>query len=124
MRGILPGMSAYDVVFSNPSLDPNNPVTGTVVVNASPNNLLVVLAIELTRDPMQPDARAVLRGIDTSEKGQEHVIAVAAPLTVLRSTTAVRLPAMGDALPRRLTVEVLTPGAVCTVRVLSAQPVS
>lgn len=115
-------MSAYDVVFSNPSLDPNHPVTGTVLVNASPNNLAVVLAIELTRDPQQPDARAVLRGIDTTEKDQEHILAVAAPLTVLRTTIAVRLAAMGDALPRRLSLEVLTAGAVCTVRVLSAQP--
>ena len=115
-------MSAYDVVFSNPSLDPNHPVQGSVFVNASPRNLVVVLAVELTRDPQQPDARAVIRGIDSTEKGQQHVVGFAAPLTVQRTTVAVRVTAMEDAKPRSVDVEVATPGAVCTVRVLSVTP--
>lgn len=116
-------MSAYDVVFSNPSLDPNHPVSGSVFVNASPRNLAVVLSVELTRDPQQPDARAVLKGLDSSEKGQQHGVSVAAPATVHRETVAVRLAAMEEASPRHLTLEVVTPGAVCTVRVLSATPI-
>jgi hypothetical protein len=115
-------MSAYDVVFSNPSLDPNHPALGPVFVNASPRSFVVVLSVELTRDPQQPDARAILHGIDSSEKAQQHVIGFAAPATVLRSTVAVRLAAMEDGKPRALNLEVATPGAVCTVRVLSATP--
>ncbi|WAS89576.1 hypothetical protein [Nannocystis punicea] len=115
-------MSAYDVVFSNPSLDPNHPAQGPVFVNASPRDFVVVLSVELTRDPQQPDARAILHGIDSSEKGQQHVIGFAAPATAYRTTVAVRLAAMEDGKPRPLAVEVATPGAVCTVRVLSATP--
>lgn len=115
-------MSAYDQVFCNPSLDANHPVSGPVLVNASPNDLAVLVALELTRDPQQPDARAVLRGLDSTEQAQEHHLAVAAPATVLRTTVAVRLAAMKDAAPRTLTLDVLTPGAVCTVRILSATP--
>ncbi|MBZ5710297.1 hypothetical protein [Nannocystis pusilla] len=116
-------MSAYDVVFSNPSLDPNHPVQGDVFVNASARNLVVVLSVELNRDPQQPDARVVIRGIDSTEKGQEHVIGFSAPATVLHTTVAVRVAAMDDAKPRPVGVEVATPGAVCTVRVLSVTPV-
>lgn len=116
-------MSAYDVVFSNPSLDPNHPVAGSVLVNASPRDLVVALAVELTRDPKQPDARAVLKGLDSTEADQQHVISLAAPATAHRTTVVVRLAAMTDAKPRPLELEVVTQGAVCTARVLSVTPV-
>ena len=67
-------MSAHELVFCNPPLDHNRPSGGAIVVNAAPHNLLVTLSLELARDPAQPDARVILRGIDTAEPSREHVV--------------------------------------------------
>jgi hypothetical protein len=115
-------MSAHELVFCNPPLDHNRPSGGTVVVNAAPVELLATLSLELARDPAQPDARVVLRGIDTSEASREHVVELQAPATAVRVIVVVRVPAMADAAPRRLILEVATPGTTCHARVLSVSP--
>lgn len=115
-------MSAHELVFCNPPLDHNRPSGGAVVVNAAPIELLATLSLELARDPAQPDARVVLRGIDTSEASREHVVELQAPATAVRTVVVVRVPAMGDAAPRRLVLEVTTPGTTCHVRVVSVTP--
>lgn len=115
-------MSAHELVFCNPPLDHNRPAGGAVVVNAAPVNLLVTLTLELARDPAQPDARVILRGIDTAEPSREHVVELQAPATAVRTVVAVRVPAMDDATPRRLTLEVATPGTTCHARVVSVSP--
>lgn len=115
-------MSAYDQLFSNPSLDPDRPTGGPIFVNASPTDLLVLVSLELSRDPDKPDARVVIAGLDSTEKAQQHVVSVAAPATNLRTTLAVRLAAMKEGVARQMTLEVATPGARCSVRILSAIP--
>lgn len=115
-------MSSFPLVFCNPPLDANRPAGGPVVTNASPQVLAVALRVELTRDPSQPFARAVFRGIDSSEPNREHAVDLLAPATTHRSVVALRLPPMGDAAPRRLQVEVTTPGTLCTIEVLSVTP--
>lgn len=115
-------MSAHELVFCNPPLDHNRPAGGAVIVNAAPVELLATLSLELARDPAQPDARVVLRGIDTSEASREHIVELQAPATAVRTVVVVRVPAMGDATPRRLVLEVTTPGTTCQVRVVSVSP--
>lgn len=115
-------MSAYDQVFSNPSLDADRPASGPILVNASPSDLAVLLAVELTRAPDRAEAVAMIKGLDSTEKEQTHTVRVSAPTNVVRTTIAVRVAAMKDAKPRTIDLEVVSPGALCTVRVLSAIP--
>lgn len=115
-------MTAHELVFCNPPLDHNRPADGAIVVNAAPVSILVTLSLELARDPAQPGARVVLRGIDTAEPSREHVVELQAPATAARTVVVVRVPAMEDAAARRLVLEVATPGTTCNARVVSVEP--
>lgn len=115
-------MSAYDQLFSNPSIDPDRPAGGPIFVNASPTDLLVLASLELARDLERPEARAVIAGLDSTETAQQHVVTLAGPATVLRTTIAVRVAAMKEGAPREITLQLPTPGTRCSVRILAAVP--
>lgn len=113
-------MTAHDLIFCNPPLDHNRPALGVVFTNDTGHPICLVLSLELSQSPNESLATVVLHGVDNPAR--KHTVELTGPATVRRVVVAVvARPGEGDK-PRDISLEVATPGAACTARVLSATP--
>lgn len=113
-------MTAHDLVFCNPPLDHNRPAVGVVFTNDTGHPICLALSLELNQAPNESLAAVVLHGVDNPAR--KHTVELTGPATVRRLVLAVVVRPGEDDKPRDLSLEVVTAGAMCTARVLSATP--